>query len=538
MKHRTILLLCLALITPTVGAVEVRFDVSYRSASTVYLGGGSADGLAVGDRLSVRAKTELIGEVEVMFLAEHSASCRIISEKRPIRAGDTGVLARAADYAAAAAPEVRVVEVAPKAEPRPDTLKPSPAAPGAIPWARTRGNLSFGLDRNWDRTDRHYDFEQRQARLDFSAWQIGGHPLRFNARARSRQDLRPQTLGFEDLARNERRDRLYEVSLRYEPDRGRAVIEAGRLGGGLLGLGYLDGVSAELRAFKSMRVGGFFGRRVELDRFPGFVSGNKYGGFARLFGGESWWPGNYDVSIFGAREFAGAAISREYVGAQSRLSGKSFVLSQWTEVDILRGWRKPADGKATQLSNLSIAASYRIVPSSSFGLSYDRRRNFRTAENRSVAEILFDTFARQGFRGSLDVSRAGGLGGQLSGGIRMKDAQSDNSYSLGGGLRHPGFSGARLSASIDGYFFTNGVTSGLQGSARLGRIRTSLMTDLTFGLASYTLKGGEGRRQNQWLRFSMHRTFGSGLWLHGEGQYDRGDDVKGPRGAFEIGYRF
>ena len=95
-----------------------------------------------------------------------------------------------------------------------------------------------------------------------------------------------------------------------------------------------------------------------------------------------------------------------------------------------------------------------------------------------------------------------------------------------------------LSASVDAYYFTNGVNSGLQGSARLGRNRPSLMTDLTFGISSYTLKAGGGRRQNGWLRLSAYKTFGRGLWLRGDGQYDRGDDVKGPRASFEFGYRF
>ncbi len=541
MRRLMNLLAVFGLLAAPVRGAELRFAVSYRSAATVYIAGGSADGLAVGERLSVKAKNELVGEIEVLYLSEHSASCRVLRETRPIRVGDAGVITRAADHWSKAGPEVNVADTAVKARPAvaPPVTAPSIRSTRASnPWARTRAGVSFGLSHSWDQTVRHYDFEERHARLDFAAWEIGGHPLQFTARGRSRLDLRPQTLGFEALPREERRDRLYEVGLRYEPRNGRAIIEAGRLGVPMLGIGHLDGVAVELRALKSLRFGGFFGKRVELDRTTGFVSGNKYGAYARLFNGGSSWPGVFDATFFGVREFAGAAVSREYVGVQARLATKSFLFQQWTEVDLLRDWRKQTDGKATQVSNLSASATYRASPSSSLSLSYDQRLNYRTAETRSTPEILFDRFVHQGFRGSFDLSRANRPGGSLFAGVRMKDQQSDTAYSAGAGLRHPNLTGAHLSTSLDGYFFTNGLNSGLQGSARLGRVRPRLMTDLTYGIASYTLKSGGARRQNQWFRVSAYRTFGRGFWLSGEGQYDRGDDVKGPRGAFEIGYRF
>jgi hypothetical protein len=73
----TILALVLTLSAAWAGAVEIRLEVKHRSSSTVYLSGGSANGLAVGDKLSVSSKGAPIGEIEVIYLAEHSASCKI-----------------------------------------------------------------------------------------------------------------------------------------------------------------------------------------------------------------------------------------------------------------------------------------------------------------------------------------------------------------------------------------------------------------------------------------------------------------------------
>lgn len=539
-----ILLVLLTLASPTgaADAAELRFPITYRSAATIYIGGGSADGLAAGERLTVKSKDEILGEIEITFLSEHSASCRILRETRPLRVGDTAVIARAADHAATAAPEVTVSDTAPKAGPVPDRPGATAATPNAPrptkDVTRYRGAVSLGWNRSWDDTERHYDYEQRQGRLDVSAWGIGGQPLTFTARARSRQDLRPATLGFEGLPRDERRDSLYELALRYEPGRGRALIEAGRLGVPLLGLGYVDGISAEARAFGSLRLGGFFGRRADLYAIPGFDTGNTYGGWLRLSDGGGTVPGAWDASVYGVREFSSDVISREFLGLQSRFGRRRFTVSQWAEVDLLRDWRSPATGGRTQLSNLSASANYRPAPSTSLGVSYDQRKNYRTAETRSVPEVLFDTYVHQGFRGSIDIARASGLGGSIFAGMRKQDRQSDTAYSGGAGLRHPGLTGAKIGVSLDGYYFSNGFTSGLQTGARVGKNGPRLSLDLSYGLARYTLKGGGPRRQNQWYRLSAHRTFGGGLWIQAEAQLDRGDDTRGPRGGFEFGYRF
>lgn len=541
MRRALAVLILVGLLASFAGAVELRFAVTQRSASTVYIAGGSANGLAVGERLTIKLKNEVVGEVEILYLAEHSASCRIVNEVRPIRAGDAAVIVRAADHDAQKAPEVTVSDTATKALPATSDAAPAPLTARAATSksrTRTRGAVSLGASKSWDDTERHYDYQDRQARLDFSASEIGGQPLFFTVRGRSRQDVRPQTLGFEGLSRNERRDRLYEFSFRYQPRNGRAIVDAGRLGAPLIGLGYLDGLSAEIRALKSLRVGGFFGRRADLDALSGVASGNKYGGWLRLADGGMAWPAAYDVNVFGVREFAGSAISREYVGMQSRFGRKAVTFSQWAEVDLLRDWRKPAAGSAVQLSNLSASLRYRASASSSLAVSYDQRRNYRSAETRSVPEVLFDTFAHQGFRSSLDLSRANGLGGSLSGGVRLADSQSATAYSLGAGVRHPSLTGAHLNTGLDGYYFSNGITSGIQGSARVGRSGPKLMLDLSYGLSRYTLTGGGTTRQNQWYRLSAYRTFAHGLWLRAEAQLDRGDDVKGPRGAFEFGYRF
>ncbi len=531
----------LLLLAGNAAAAEIRVTVRYRTPTTIYLSGGSADGLVVGDRLSVTSKGAAIGELQVTYVAEHSASCSIARETKPIQLGDIASITKAAPSA-----ETKVADTKPAATSAVTAPTVSTSAlvprPGArlVPWARVRGSMSLGWYRTWDQTPTGYDFEQRSGRLDLGLWDVLGRPMQINVRGRGRQDLRTRPLGstFEGLPLNERRDRLYELSLRYAPPSGRFSVEGGRLGEPTLGVGTMDGGNVEVRALGALHVGGFAGQRADVENLTGFQRGPRYGAYLRLAGGGPGWPGRYDAMAYGVREKGGSEVSREYVGFQGRLGTRRFTTYQWAEVDVLRGWRQRPFASRYQLSNLSASASYRLGNSGSAGLSYDQRRNYRTLETRSVSEALFDRFLHQGFRASLDINRGRGFGLSAYGGLRLKEGTTGQSWSYGGGLRHLDLFGSGLGASLDGAAFASEFTQGQQASVRLSRMTGDVTGDLSYGASRYTLKSPAGGvRLDQWLRFSL-RVDMRGLWIGGDTQYDVGDDAKGPRASFEVGYRF
>src|SRR6185295_7737015 len=202
---------------------------------------GRAQGLSVGDRLAVKVGTETTAELEIIFLADQSASCRVVSEKRPVRAGDGATLLPRGETPTSIASEAAATG--------PSATTPSFPAPDltaiarrpAAPWGHVRGGISAGLYKVWDNSGSGLDFEQRTGRVDLSLYDLGGKPLSVNARFRSRQDVR--ALGLSSLARRiERQDRLYELSLRYEPPSDTVTLEVGRLASSrFVGIGYLDG---------------------------------------------------------------------------------------------------------------------------------------------------------------------------------------------------------------------------------------------------------------------------------------------------------
>jgi hypothetical protein len=533
LRRSFVFLTILSTTLATALAAERRIPVKYRSSTSAYLDGGTVDGLAVGDHLTVVSRGETIADLEVVYASEHSASCSVTSERRPVSAGDVAILPERA----APPPETLA---APPARPSTTTASagaPAPAPTTSIPWARARGGVSFGWYRLWDDTSANFGFEQRNARGDLSLWDIWGKPYQFNLRFRSRQDIRTQTPSFDNIPRNERRDRLYELSLRYQPNEGPIVWEAGRIGSSPMGIGYLDGVLAAFRPTQQFQIGGFFGNRPDIDGYSPLSKGRKYGTFLRLTSGTTYAPGSYDAQVAAVREFSGSDLSREYVSFQGRLaSGTRFTSFQWAEVDLNTGWRQDVAPSKVQLSNLSLSASYRVSPSVEAGVSYDQRRNYWTQELRSLPEILFDKYLHQGFRARLDLFRPDALGAWGSFGVVLEERDQSKSYSWGVGLRHPRIGG--FFASIDASGFTNPATDGYVASARLGRTVRGAQMDLSYGASYYSFRSTTDTRLNQWARLSGRFDFPGRVYLQADLEYDRGDDVKGPRAVIELGYRF
>ncbi len=523
------------------------FAVKYRSAGTVYLDAGLTAGLAVGDRLVVSDGKATLGELEVVYAADRSASCKVLSETRPVRAGDKALLLTRPGGAAAPA-TAPVPAQAAAAEAPAGTPAAAPAATKpAGPRARVRGSASLGYYRSWDDTESGLDFEERTARLDLGVYDIAGQPLSFTLRARSRQDVRSRDLSAR-TPRDERSDRLYEAALRYEPPSDRFAVEAGRIGiYRFVGIGYLDGLLARYRLRPSLQVGGFAGKVADIEGLSLDSYGQKYGGFVRLAPGGRYSRAGYDATLAFVRENAGGDVSREYLSLESRFGGGGrWSLFERAELDLNTGWRKEATGKGTQLSNVSVSGNLRVASSAWAYVSYDGRRNYRYSRNRLVPEDVFDDLLQQGLRAGVNLARPTGFGASAGFGMSLKEPDPRhpeldiaNAYSANAGVRHSSIFGSSLSASLDASGFSNGYTNGGLVTARLGRrFRAGHTLDLSYGRSLYRVKLNEQDRTTQWLRLMGRGELGRRVYLQGDVEYDSGDDLKGPRGFLELGVVF
>jgi len=549
--------LLVALVSAALAAAVPSYKVRYRTATNVYLDAGRAQGLAVGDRLRVMDGQAAVAELEVVYVAEQSASCKVVSETRPVRVGEV-VVPVAAPRAAAPAPDSAATPApapAPAAtSPTAAYVPPATAAPAAAPWARLRGFASVGYYHVWDQTDTALDFSQFTTRLDLRLDDIGGQPFSVVARLSGRQtsrafELSPQT------PQSERTDRLYELALRYAPASDRIGFEVGRVGiYRFVGIGYLDGGIFRFRLLDHLQLGAFGGRVAEIETLNFGGVGSKYGGFVRLLPAGRYGTGGYDVMLAYVRENANGDTSREYLSLESRFgSGRRFWLFERAELDLNHGWRQELTGKSYQFSNVSLSANLQLSTSVTAFAAYDGRRNYRYYQNRDVPSEVFDNLLHQGIRGGLNYTKAGGFGATAGFGMNLKeqdplhpDLNLANAWFANAGVRHANLF-AGFAARVDGTGFSNGYTQGGLVTAALGRrLHGGHSLDLSYGYSFYDIKPAEispltattAHRATQWLRLLGRADLGHRLYLQADAEYGSGDDLKGPRGFLELGYQF
>ncbi len=552
-------------------AAEV--GVRYRSAETVYLDAGSAAGIAVGDRFEVRRDGRVVGEVEVIFTAERSASARVVRESETIRPGD-----RARRIGAAVTPPPAPAERAPVTQPPPTPQQPSPsdaaasdadrygervsrAAQRRARSTRASGTLSF----EWRGTssgsgdDASRDVTRSLARLNLRVRDLAGTPLQLRLRGRlfdlSREGQRA------GLPADESRDRLYEAALIYDPPGSWLAVRAGRLGGSpLLSLGYLDGALVEVRPLARLAAGVVYGRRAEDAALGSNGGGNggsgedkgstKAGAFLRFGGAPDADTGrrSFEVTLAGYREETDdPSFGRDYVALESRVDGgEKWSLFQHAELDLDVPAVAGSEG-GQQLSLASVTLVRRLARSGRLALSYDRFQRYPTEEDPTVPEAFLDRFARQGLRLGWSRESSGGLRFSVDAGARFREdappinprlgpfGDGETTYSLRVGAHHARLP-AGFSAGVDLTGFTSTAVDGGIAALRLGkRFGAGHEVDLSLGGSLYEAPLDE--RSFAWGRASLWIELPADLFARGEIEVLAGEDLDGQRLNVGIGYR-
>ncbi len=543
---------CLALVLlclPGYGGAEdgVAVGVRYRSQDTVYLDSGSRGGLAEGDRLEVLRNGQRIGEIEVTFVAEHSASCRIVEELQQIQPEDRArrILSESSGTAAPAAetepkdtlqaPQEKAASSAP-----PVDYSASRAAPRT---RRTRvsGVLELGWDSFQDDSGAGLDFEQWAARLNLRVRDIAGKPLHLRVRLRAleNQRERPFSTGAPET---EKRNRFYEAALLYDPQKGRFKAQLGRIAvNPFVAVGFLDGFIGQMRLIPAIDIGVLFGSQPVIQD-DGFESvGQKYGAYTRFSAFRQSGRPDLEVFVAGIREEGEQDVSREYVSLETRYTpGGRWSLYQWAELDLNNGWREEAAGTKTQLSNLALTLNAQISQFSRFSVSYDRWERYFTEESRSITEELFDNLLRQGLRARYSFSRPRGMGFSIYAGYRDRQGEDQNTASFGGAIRHSNIANWGLMVGGDLLGYSNPMTEGfvarLQTSKRFqGGHEIALL--IGGRLYSNKLFDDVDDRNDQWIRLSGWAELPYSFFTRAELEYSDGDDIQGQRILISLGYR-
>jgi hypothetical protein len=517
------------------------FKVRYRSADTIYLDAGRASGLAEGDRLEVVRDGKTIAEIEVIFVAEHSASCKILREAQAIQVDDGAI--KPGDAAAAlAVPPAAVAADAgsTESESKAPSTTSQPAGAGRTKRTRFVGSFSLDWESFTDDGPRGLDYDRTTASLNVRIRDIAGNPFTAVVRLRTLEYERARALG-PQIPASQQRNRFYEASFSYNPPEGRFAFSVGRLGTSpFVGIGYLDGALGQVRLGNHVYLGAFGGRNPDIAEFGFEDRGSKYGAYARFRTSPPGQRRGVDVLVGGAREDGESAVSREYATLQVlyRSSG-SWSVSQYAEVDVNRDWREELADSSAQVSLFSLNASGRLSRSSRLFVGYNLNRRFRTEETRFVPVELWDDLRRQGLQARLQFGRPGKLQASVHAGLRERQDDSDNTVYVGGGVYHPNVIARGLFVGGNLSVFSNPLTEGMLLSARIAkRFRAGHEVSLVLGGMGQDYQSIGESVSDYWLRIGGWVELPKRLFARGEVEINRGDDLEGQRLTLGAGYRF
>lgn len=514
------------------------FNVRYRSADTVYLEAGRSAGLSVGDRLEIVRDDEVVARIEIVFVSEHSSSCKILMEQQAIETGDQArfdgdlsppppPVADSSAEAAGAATGAATVTSATSGQRR------------RRPKTRLSGSFTVDWENFTDQTGRGWDYDRLQTRLSVRVRDIGGIPLVFRMRMRTVEWDRAGDVGdLESLQKN--RNRLYEVSFTYDSPQDRFSVSGGRLGTSpFVGIGYLDGVLGQVRVGGGFDVGGFYGALPVMEEFGIDNAGAKYGAYTRYRTNRGGGPKGFELYLAGIREDGEEGVSREYAALEIRYRAGRWTYSQHSEIDFNQDWREEVSESSVQLSNLALAASGKLSSATRLILSYDRNQRYYTEDTRFIPKDLFDLFWRQGLRARLQIGRPGRLQVSVDAGARERQDDPDKTFTVGAGVydSNVGIQGLYLGGSLS--LFSNPMTDGFMGNFRAAKTFRG-GHEVSFVLGALAQEYSEFNRDmtTAWARIGGWVELPARLFVRGGLEYNAGDDLEGGRINLGIGYRF
>ena len=511
------------------------YRIKYISGENVYLDAGLADSLVVGDRLIVKQGDSTIAELEIAFAAEHSSSCKILTQSGTMAPGDLAIVSlrnvRPSD-------EV-IQESVPLVEPSVETPVTQAKPIVKRPPTRVSGGVSLQLYKWNDTGISNLDFTQPSVRLNLKATRLWGADFSFSLRSTTRYNSRNRDYS-PSVPKTEWRNRIYQLSFGYSDDKSPFGFEVGRvISNKISGIGYIDGLLIQKGLVGNLHLGAFGGTQPQW-QYSGFQSSlQKYGAYLSIYSGAAK-TNRLESSLALAGEYHGGTVSREFAYLRNSINlGGRWSIYQSAEVEINRGWRKEKTGESIAVSNLYLSARGRLTNYLSAGLSYDNRKNYWTFETRTVADSLFDDVMRRGVRADVSLRPARNYLIFSNFGYRKRSSDSEATYSYALGFNNTNFIFARQFINLQFAGFSNPFTDGYNYSIKLGRsFRGGDQVSLATGAYVYEFGISQAQRVNRWYQVSGQFDLISRVYSSATFEHATGDDTRGQRVVGEIGYRF
>ncbi len=521
------------------------FRVKHVTLDAVYFNGGSALGVRPGDKVWLMRNGERLMPLVVKYVSEHSASCLLDSTAqagvKPAVKIDDVIL-----WTISMAEYLKRIPPASEPERKPASHRPlrRPSTPAPKRYAEARrqsnnevsGQLSLQSYGQQDHSPQAFNFQESSAYLRLTLERLGGLPMRLLTRARSVRNTRQ--LGNGGWQTQAVAHRVYEMALEGETVATPFEFAVGRmLRSDLRGAGYLDGLALGYRFGSHCKAGVFAGFEPDLSGYRFRSSEKKYGGFLQMKM-PAGKQGELGVVLTGVGRYRNGEISREYLAAQTDFNWlQQLYLTQYVELDLNRAWRN-ARASALALSNVYFNATCYPQEKVSLGLSYDARRLIRTWETRTLADSLFDSSLRQGWRGQVAYQPTALYRIALDGG-RQGQGNAPAVYSAGCTASAAELWRSGLSVNARFSYFGNALARGYYPGLEISRrMLAMLYVSLGGGIYSYRMSNPASTQNNPWERLRLDAHFNRTLFLSATVERYHGDTMRFVRGFGELGWRF
>lgn len=505
--------------------------IRYLSSEHVYLDAGTAEGVVPGMKAQVLRGGQAVAVLEVVYVADHSSSWKVVSSQVTVAVGDDVVIEG-------------VVETGPGSQ-EPPADKPAPrtretlanvSAPSA-----SKVEISGHVGLQWDHTDTS---EEPELRTDFLAmpFQVRAEGLGKGWEFRAKGTLRRfSRSGYSSATpAQEWLNRIREVALVQDDPLAPWNVSLGRITTRFAAsAGPFDGVFCDRRLGSGVRLGAFGGYAPQWGSYA-FSTDDRLGGVTLHVSGRTGGGRMVDMVLAGIGRYRLGEISREYLALTTTWrDGRRLTLLQAAELDLNRGWRREAQGRSVSLSSLALTANWQAGRGVNVNLGYDDRELVRTLESRSLPDSLFEDSGRRGWRAGLGWRAKSGRRLDVSGSLQRDNRLQADVKSWNGRFYWPRFSPAAVDFSAAVRGFTGPYLRGWAPQAGLNRsFGGGTRLGAEGGCYIYEGLAGTDDRTNTWLRLTGDRELSRRWTVSAQYQRDWGDDIAGNRWLLEMRHRF
>ncbi len=506
------------------------YHVKYISKENVYLDAGSSEGLVVGDQLVIKRGATGIAGLEIVFVADHSSSCKVLASKEIIKLGDIAEVVKKMPVEQ----ETTQKNVIRKRTTSSNTRKHSQQKP----FVRMSGYASILWYHVEDLSPVHRNFDQPTFRLNLKMDELWGKDFNFRLRTRSRYYQRIHKYS-SSIPSEDWQNRMYECSFEYDNSESILNFKLGRIiSNKFSSVGYIDGALMQINCSSAFRIGAFGGNQPEWGYADFQTSLQKYGFYINYIHGN-YRASRFEMTLAGAGEYHGPTVSREFIYIQNNFyGGNRWSLYQSAELDVNRKWRKDLTDENISLTNIYVSARVNVMNWLSTSWTYDNRKNYFTYEIRTLADSLFDDALRYGYQASFNLKPIKDFTIYTTLGFRKRQPYNENTYSYTAGLNKNNFIMDHLSLNLYFSSFSNYFARGYNPTISIRKYFLSgHSVNLAYGNYNYRLESIDEDRNNQWLRLNFDLNVIARFYLTAEYGYNWGDDMRDHRIVTEIGYR-